>query len=333
MQKITTLFATSLSLLLALQSLVAQEEPATVWEDPFANGIAANVEGTIITFSEIRRELRPIIPQIMRESRTRNELSENLNSFAKDILQNIIDRKLIVKEYHEQEKFKIPQSYIENDFDDRLISDFDNDRSRLLEYLQTQGMTIREYRRELQENLIVSVMRSQMMRKVAMISPEKIEDYYIENKIQFFQEEQVHLRQIVLRARSDEQIGLTTERARNIIYELQQGARFAEMAAEYSEDTMAERGGDWGWIERSDIRAELANVAFRLDKKDYTREPIVMGNHVFILYVEDRKDEGIQPLDEVREVIENRIRSSLSQEAQQRWVTRLREDAYIKYFI
>ncbi|MEQ9824910.1 MAG: peptidyl-prolyl cis-trans isomerase [Puniceicoccaceae bacterium] len=318
---------------LAGSSLLTAQENITPWEDPMANGIAANVEGRIITFSEIRREMAPLIPQVIRESRTRSEMTENLNNLAKEILQNLIDRILIVREYEQQEKFKIPQSYVENEFDDTLIRDFDNDRSRFLEYLRSQNMTIREFRRDLQENIIVSVMRSQMRRSMSKISPEKIEQYYVENKIQFFQEEQVHLRQIVLRAKSQDLMNLTLEKAKNIIYELDQGARFIDMATEHSEDTMADKGGDWGWVQRSDIRKELGDVAFNLKANEYSREPIVMGNHVFILYVEEIRPEGIQPLEEVRELIENRIMTSISREAQSKWVNRLREKAYIRYYI
>lgn len=318
---------------IAISSHLIAKDDITVWEDPLANGIAASVEGKIITFSEIRREMAPIIPQVIRESRTRAELTENLNSLAKEILQNQIDRVLIVRDYAKQEKFKIPQSYVENSFDDSLISDFDSDRSRFLEYLRSQNMTIREYRKKLHEDIVVSVMRSQMRKSMSKISPEKIEQYYVENKIQFFQEEQVHLRQIVLRASSKDRLNVTLEKAKNIIYELENGARFADMATEYSEDTMAEKGGDWGWIERSDIRKELGDIAFNLEEEAFSKEPMVMGNHIFLLYVEEKKEEGIQPLEDVRELIENRIMSAISREAQRKWVNRLREDAYVKYYI
>jgi len=314
-------------------SAFAADEQITPWEDPLANGIAANVEGRIITFSEIRREMAPIIPQVIRESRTRDELTKNLNNLAKEILQNQIDRILIVQDYEKQEKFKIPQSYVENEFDDTLIRDFDNDRSRFLDYLRSQNMTIREFRKDLQENIIVSVMRSQMRKSMSKISPEKIEQYYVENKIQFFQEEKVHLRQIVIRAKSKDKIGLALEQANNIIYELDQGGRFIDLATQYSQDTMAEKGGDWGWVQRSDIRKELGDVAFNMKEGEYSHEPIVLGNHVFILYVEEKKEEGIQPLEEVRDMIEDRIMTAISREAQRKWVNRLRENAYIQSYI
>ncbi|MDD4349166.1 MAG: peptidyl-prolyl cis-trans isomerase, partial [Opitutales bacterium] len=81
------------------------------------------------------------------------------------------------------------------------------------------------------------------------------------------------------------------------------------------------------------IRKELADVAFALEPGTYTREPVVIGNHVFILFVEDKRDEGIQPIEEVREIIEERIMSTISRDAQQKWVARLREGAYIRFNI
>jgi peptidyl-prolyl cis-trans isomerase SurA len=303
------------------------------WENPLHNGIAASVEGRIITFSEVRREMAPIVPQVIRESRSQEELNKNLDNLAREIIQNIIDRTLIVMDYQKQEKFKIPKSYVENEFDDTLIRDFNNDRSRFLEYLRTQNMTIREFRKDLEENIIVSVMRSQMRKSMSKISPEKIEQFYVENKIQFFQEERVHLRQIVLRARNTDAMPATEEKAKELIAQLKDGARFIDIAIEHSQDTMAEKGGDWGWVMRSDIRKDLADVAFNLEANAFSEEPIVIGNHVFILYVEDRKDEGIQPIEEVRELIENKIMTAISRDSQQKWVARLREDAYIRLFI
>jgi parvulin-like peptidyl-prolyl isomerase len=125
----------------------------------------------------------------------------------------------------------------------------------------------------------------------------------------------------------------TEEKAKELIAQLKDGARFIDIAIEHSQDTMAEKGGDWGWVMRSDIRKDLADVAFNLEANAFSEEPIVIGNHVFILYVEDRKDEGIQPIEEVRELIENKIMTAISRDSQQKWVARLREDAYIRLFI
>ena len=72
-------------------------------------------------------------------------------------------------------------------------------------------------------------------------------------------------------------------------------------------------------------------MAFDLDIEQYS-EPIQLGGQVFIMQVEDRREEGIQPLLEVRERIENILVDQLARQAQQRWLERLRRDAYIKYF-
>lgn len=190
---------------------------------------------------------------------------------------------------------------------------------------------MREFRKRLHEQIIVSIMRGQMRKSQSEISPEKIESFYNENKIHFYQEESVRLRLIMLKPIAEESQDLLMQTARKIIEELNRGAKFFDLAQRYSQDSRKNRGGDWGWINRADLREELSEVAFDLDIEQYS-EPIQLGGQVFIMQVEDRREEGIQPLLEVRERIENILVDQLARQAQQRWLERLRRDAYIKYF-
>ena len=48
---------------------------------------------------------------------------------------------------------------------------------------------------------------------------------------------------------------------------------------------MSRKGGDWGWIERQDIRKELSTVAFGLQPGSYS-QPVELNNTIFILYCE-----------------------------------------------
>ena len=56
----------------------------------------------------------------------------------------------------------------------------------------------------------------------------------------------------------------TLELAREILAKIKDGATFAEMASVYSQGSQQHQGGDWGWVERSVLRKELADVAFAL---------------------------------------------------------------------
>ena len=127
-------------------------------------------------------------------------------------------------------------------------------------------------------------------------------------------------------------INIVQQTATQIINELANGANFGDLARKYSQDDMSRRGGDWGWIERQDIRKELSSIAFELRPGEYS-QPVVLGDTVFILYCEQKRDEMIQPVSMVRDVIENLLVGEIARETQQRWLQDLRANGYVRYFL
>jgi peptidyl-prolyl cis-trans isomerase SurA len=299
------------------------------------NGIAAIVEATIITHEELRKDLAPLVPQLQRKARNSEEFQQMLDELQQDVLMNLIDRILIRKEFQEKfvaKGYQMPRSFVENRFDDVLINEFNNDRAKFLEYLKSQGLSMREYRAKLQEEVIVQIMLSQQRRSRSILSPAKIEKYYNEQRNRFYQEERVHLKLIRLAPYASENMDLLMQTANKIIEELDNGAEFEELAKKYSQDTRKDRGGDWGWINRSDIRDELSGVAFELDKGSHS-EPIQVKNDIFLLKIEDRKQAGVQPLAEVRDQIEGILINKMSGEEHDKWLESLRKKAFIKFYL
>jgi len=106
---------------------------------------------------------------------------------------------------------------------------------------------------------------------------------------------------------------------------------FAELAKKYSQDSKKDKGGDWGWVERKALIPELAEVAFNLKPGEYS-EPIKLKNKIFILFAQDRRDNGYTPLTEVRDNIASMLVSQMAQEEQDRQLARLRRDGYVRRF-
>jgi peptidyl-prolyl cis-trans isomerase SurA len=295
------------------------------------NGIAAVAEGKIITVEELRRELEPIVPRLRAESKSAQDFTQRLDKLSREVLQNMIDRIIIVKAA-EKKGLMIPQSYIDQEYADVLTRDFDGNRSRFLEYLRERGDTARDFRKRIYERVVVNVMRQENRRSQSEISPERIEEFYVKNKIRFYQSEALHLRQIILSPIADEGLVPLRQTARQIIRELEAGGKFADIARKYSQDEMSRRGGDWGWIERKDIRKELSDAAFALKPGEYTA-PIELNNTIFVLYAEDKREEMIQPITQVRDIIENVLVGEIARETQERWLQEMRNQSYVRYFM
>ena len=317
----TLLFSASL----ILSSLHAQNA-----SDPellrLGNGIAAIAEGQIITIEELRRELEPIIPRLRVESRNAQEFSKRIDELSKEVLQNMIDRIIIVKAA-EEKGLLLPESYIDQEYDEVIDRDFGGDRGRFLEYLRARGETARDFRRNIYKRVVVNAMRAETRRSQSEISPERIEEFYVKNKLRFYQEEALHLRQVILTPMANEGLVPLRQTAKKVIDELDSGANFGDIARKYSQDDMSRKGGDWGWIERKDIRKELSDIAFGLETSRYS-QPIEISGTIFILYAEDKREEMIQPVAQVRDIIENVLVGEIARETQEKWLNELRNDAY-----
>jgi peptidyl-prolyl cis-trans isomerase SurA len=297
----------------------------------YANGIAAIAEDKVITVDDIRREVGPLIPEIQKQSHNEKEFNEKLEALQEDVVQDLIDRVLIVKEFYKDEKRHVPESYVDNAVAEMIISQFDGDRSKYLAYLRSRGISQKDFRKEQEEKMVYDYMRGQQSKSASTVSPVKIEAFYNENKERFYQEDAVHLRLIQLARGPDDTDDTLRTKATEIIVQLTTGADFGDLARQYSQDSRKGKGGDWGWQRRPDLRKEFSDVIFSLEKGKPSA-PLIMPEGAFILYVEERKNAGILPLDEVRPDIERALVQQGSRQAQERWLEKLRRNAYVKHF-
>jgi len=68
----------------------------------FPNGIVATVGDQVITVEDVRREMKPLIPQLQREARSQDDFNQRLNRDQNYAIQALISRVLLIKEFHNQ---------------------------------------------------------------------------------------------------------------------------------------------------------------------------------------------------------------------------------------
>jgi peptidyl-prolyl cis-trans isomerase SurA len=302
----------------------------------FANGIAAIAEEKVITVDDVRREIGQYAAQIQREARNEKEFNDKLEALQDSVIQDLIDKVLIIKEFKKEKDGKearhIPESFIDNKIADILSEQFDNDRSKFLAYLRSRGQTIREFRKDQEEDIIYRYMTGQQRKSQSLVSPVRIETFYRENKDHFVQEDSVHLRMIQL-AKNDD---LTTDaqlvaKANEIAVRFRAGTSFADLAKEFSVGTTRLKGGESGWMNRTSLKKEFSDPLFLLKKGDIS-EPLVTADGCFLLFAEDRKYAGTQSIDEVRDQIERTLVTQMARSNQERWLERLRRNGYVKHY-
>jgi len=97
-----------------------------------------------------------------------------------------------------------------------------------------------------------------------------------------------------------------TRRGRRVVVKCRNlaGEKMADLAKKESDHPTAAKGGDFGWVRRSQFAPQIDNVIFALDKGQVS-VPVKDRFGYFVFQVDDKRN---QPLDEVKPAIENALR-------------------------
>ncbi|HDP79857.1 MAG TPA: hypothetical protein ENN21_03330 [Spirochaetes bacterium] len=78
-------------------------------------------------------------------------------------------------------------------------------------------------------------------------------------------------------------------KARGIISKLKKGEKFENLASRYSEDNSRRKGGDAGFIVHGMMPGEYTEAAFALGRGEYTPQPVLVRNSVYVIKVTKKK--------------------------------------------
>lgn len=100
--------------------------------------------------------------------------------------------------------------------------------------------------------------------------------------------------------------------AKEIIGKLDSGAKFADLAKEYSKDkSNASNGGDLGYFAEGDMVKEFSDAAFALKKGEYTKSPVKTQFGYHIIMLEDKRDRPAPKFEEVKGQLEGQVKRDL----------------------
>jgi len=294
-----------------------------------ADGVKAVVNDTVVTYSQVEEFTAPAADALRRQYADEPDLfQQKLNDALGDSLEQLVERQLILRSF-DTEGYQLPESVVDQLVQDRIRERF-GDRVTFIKTLQAQGMTVEQFRKDVRDQYIVTALRQKNVSSEIVISPFKVETYYKAHQDDFKMEDQIKLRMIVLNKTAPDDTN-TLQRATEILGEIKGGASFQEMASVYSEGSQKSQGGDWGWVERSVLRKDLADAAFAL-KPGQVSGVIDTPQSVYLMLVEQTKLAHAKPLDEVRDEIEKTLRTQEQARLEKQWIEGLKKKTFIRYF-
>jgi len=234
-----------------------------------------------------------------------NELYEGVKeSYALATLIDMIDTKILYLEY--TDKDEDIKEYVESNLDsmreyyktdEELIATFNS-------YYGTGFADIEDFEDYLALNYLRNLTTEDYAK--SLIKEKSIKNYYKNSVVGDIEASHILITPDVTDDMSDEEQKKAEEaalkEAKEIIKKLKDGAKFADLAKEYSDDeSNAKDGGALGKFNKGDMVEAFETAAYALKVNEYTEEPVETeyGYHIILKTKEYDKKE----LDEVKEEI------------------------------
>jgi len=311
--------------------------------------IIARVNNQIITRSELARSKDQLKEEIKRQDP--NKVDQVFGEREKDILRDLIDQQLLLDKAKD----------LELSADTDLIKQLDQMRKDMkldsLEALEKeaekQGISWEDFRQQQKNQILTRKVIGEEVGAHLAMTKEEAEKFYEEHKAEMEQPEYIRLSEILVAPKTttpsitpapdpntpaiaasqpiDDPVALAAAQAKanELLKQIRDGADFQEVAKKSSDGPSAADGGTLGMFKRGQLAKELEDKTFSMKAGDVS-DVIRTKQGWVILKVDDHQMAGIPPLKDAMPKIQDALYYQKLQPALRAYLTKLREDAYIK---
>ncbi len=301
--------------------------PATGGDTLLVDGVAAFVNGEAITIRDVVSGVPEQIRAMSADPAFRAKDRDAVFTAAYDAaLQEAINRRLVIQAYWAGEQ-RIPESALQRSLNEVIESRYGGDVAALQADLATSRMTYADWRKMMEEQIIVRSMRQTFVSANVHVSPNEIATTYAARKHELAEPEKVHVLTFALPQDDSFEANLTRFHER-----LAAGEAFEDIARDLSVDAMADAGGDYGWIVPDELLAPVLAEAVNALADGARSEPVTLGNNAYVLFRKASQPARTRSLRDVQEQIERERHDAEARRIYQGWTERLRETAQIRIF-
>ena len=216
-------------------------------------------------------------------------------------------------------------SYIQQIMKENNIRDTDE----LEDVLAMQGESMRAFRENISRSVVSQALVNDFIHaRISLLTPE-IERYYQNNQADFTVQGEVTLSEIILDTANS--VSEAKSRAADIADRVRRGESFAALAGQYSKGATAGKGGEIGTYALDKLNAETRKALAGV-REGGISEPQESAAGLIIYRVDVLKEETVLPLEEVTDQIKNILYQQKRNPEYERFITQLREEAYIEIF-
>jgi peptidyl-prolyl cis-trans isomerase SurA len=322
--------------------------------------IVARVNNQIITSTEYQRSKDQLRDEVRQQDPS--DADKVYAEREKDVLRDLIDQQLLLE--------KGKDLGINADTElikqlDQMRKDMKLDSMEALQKeAEKQGISWEDFKESKRNQIITQKVIGEEVGIHLSITSEEEQKFYDEHKKDMEQPESIRLSEILIAPKAaaapagsaakspNPQSGAATQSAENkpapqpvddpaaldaakskaedLLKQIRAGASFEDIAKKYSDGPSAADGGDLGIFTRGKLAKELEDKTFAMKAGDIT-DVIRTRQGYVILKVTDHQQAGVPPMKDVLPRIQDALYYEKLQPALREYLTKLREEAYIKY--
>ena len=291
--------------------------------------VVAVVNQEVITFSEIEKWSRPFQQEIQAEDRL--ERRERIQEVFRKVLDRIIEEKLI-----EQEAKKSGIKVTSKEIDvavEEVKQKHKINQEELEKALAAEGLTLEVFKKDLEKRILRTKFVNSAVKVEQKSGEKELIEFFQKNVNQYRVNESyrpAHILFLILQEATPEQIRGIRKKSQKILERIKEGADFAKMAMEYSEDTSSRKeGGDLGHFKKGELLPALEKEAMRLQVGEVSGLiRTELGFHILKLL--DRKGGEPPPFEEIKEKVQVDYYEKELEKAFQQFLSKLKEKSVIE---
>jgi peptidyl-prolyl cis-trans isomerase SurA len=291
------------------------------------DGVAIIVNKDAILVSEINETMMPLM-QEYRQRYSGDELKKKINELRETIIEQAIDTKLVLQ-IAKQKGVQVDEKAVDARM--QAVKERFPSEDEFLQALAAKGLTYREYRDQVSEQVLVQETIRQVLGADIRVSDNEIQEYYDTHPEEFITQPRLTLAQIFFSIPQDadaQRLRQLQQKAEQVRILAEDGLDFSELATKYSEGPYKDKGGVIGTVDPKDILPEIKDVAFSLQTGQIS--PVIQTNYgLHILKALDVAPARTITFAEAKPVIENLLHEKKRSEKYKDWIKKLRKDSYI----
>lgn len=281
------------------------------------NRVVALVDGETITLFELQARVKHLLGLFenvniddLPESQLKQTQGQVLNQMINDIL---------LKKEADRFGIEVTRREVESHID-LVRSDQNMSQEEFEQFLQSQGLTLDIYKKQISDSILRQRVLSLMVRRKVLVTMEEVEAYYKDNIAQYQEDKKVHL-QVIILPDFEDAVRIREEVARGEI-------SFDAAAARFSHGPNSSGGGDLGFIEWSRLAPEWRQALDNLEQGDLSEAFQIRGSGALLKLIEKRS-EGVIELSEVEDKIREKLFDSKLDQRFEDYIKGLRGKAVI----